>query len=141
VVGAGYEGAFAAPEGGGAVVVRDPADLDERLARATVAVLGAGMMKFEAAHLGVPAALVAVADDQPAVGEPFGRTGAAAYLGDGRTIDPGRVASEVASLLADAPRRGEMSAAGRNAIDGRGAERIAAAVLALARRESPRPIR
>ena len=130
VIGASYDGLIGRDRG--IDVLRDPPDLDERLARATVAVLGAGTMKFEAAHLGVPAVLVAAADDQLAVGPPFAATGAAWYIGDGRVLDDAEVAHEVFVLVADAPRRERMRASGRAVVDGRGAERIAREVLALA---------
>lgn len=113
-------------------VVRDPADLDERLARATVALIGGGTMKVELALLGIPAVIVAVADDQLPVAPPFAATGAARFAGDGRTADPSAVARAVSDLLADGAERVAMSRAARSLIDGLGAQRVAAAVLALA---------
>jgi spore coat polysaccharide biosynthesis predicted glycosyltransferase SpsG len=115
-------------------VVQDPADLDRRLATASLVVSGAGTMKFELALLGRPMILLAVADDQLPVGPAFAATGAARYLGDGRTIDPTTVAAEVATLVADGPARAAMSSRGPTVVDGRGADRIADAVLGLASR-------
>ena len=92
---------------------------------------GAGTMKFELALLGRPMVLLAVVDDQLPVGPPFAATGAAHYLGDGRTIDPAEVVTAVASLMADAPARAAMAERARALVDGRGADRIAAAVLRL----------
>ena len=132
IVGRSYAGSLAT--GNGWTLLRDPADFDARLARATVAVIGGGTMKFEAAHLGVPAVIVAVSDDQPAVAPRFAETGAARYAGDGRTIAPSDVAATVRDLLADPERRAAMSRAGRAAVDGRGAERVADAVLDVVRR-------
>jgi len=128
VVGAAYHGEYA---GSGATLLRDPADLPDRLAAATVAVIGAGTMKFEVACLGLPAVLVAVADDQLVVGGPYAATGAARYLGDGRIIDPQVVAAELASLLADADRLAAMRRAALDVVDGRGAERLADVVVSL----------
>ncbi len=100
-------GAAEPPQTWPVAVVRDPRDLPERLAAADLAVLGAGTMKFEAACLGVPAMLLAVADDQLAVGPAFAATGSATYLGDGRTVDPGVVRTAVDALAGDpdTPRR------------------------------------
>jgi UDP:flavonoid glycosyltransferase YjiC (YdhE family) len=129
VAGAGYAG----PDLTGVDVVRDPADLPVRVAAADLVVLGAGTMKFEVAAAGRPALLLAVADDQLPVGPPFAATGAARWLGDGRTIDPDAVRRAVAALLADAPARHTMAATGRRVVDGHGAERLAAEIIALAR--------
>jgi spore coat polysaccharide biosynthesis predicted glycosyltransferase SpsG len=115
-------------------VLRDPIDLDRRMATASLVVSGAGTMKFELGLLGRPAILLAVADDQLPVGPAFAATGAARYLGDGRTIDPAAVAAEVATLVADGPARAAMASRGPTVVDGRGADRIADALLQLASR-------
>ena len=128
VVGHSYGG----PDLPGVDVVRDPADLPRRAADADVVLLGAGTMKFEVAALGRPALLVAVADDQLPVGPEFATTGAARWLGDGRTIDPEDVHRAVRELLADAPAREAMSVAATRTVDGAGADRLAVEILALA---------
>jgi spore coat polysaccharide biosynthesis predicted glycosyltransferase SpsG len=110
-------------------VVREPSDLADRFVAADIAVVGAGTMKFEAAALGVPAVLVAVADDQLQVGPLFGATGAAVWAGDGRRIDPVAVAEHVLSLLDDADRWSEMSRRGPAVVPGDGARRIVQATL------------
>lgn len=129
IVGAGYAGpTFDSP----VAPIRDPTDLADRLARCDVAVLGAGTMKFEAACLGRPAVLLAAADDQIAIGAVYAQTGAAVWLGDGRTIDPSAVRDAVAALVVDEERRRAMAARGRALIDGRGALRLADAIARLA---------
>jgi spore coat polysaccharide biosynthesis predicted glycosyltransferase SpsG len=129
VIGASYSG----PTDGWPVApLRDPADLVERLASADLALLGAGTIKFEAACLGRPMALVAVADDQLPVGPAFAATGAARYLGDGRTVEPDAVVRAVTELLGDERARQALAATAANVIDGRGADRVARAVTALA---------
>jgi UDP-N-acetylglucosamine:LPS N-acetylglucosamine transferase len=128
VIGASYTG----PTDGWPVPPdRDPADLVERLATADLALLGAGTMKFEAACLGRPMVLVAVADDQLPVGPSFAATGAARYLGDGRTIDPDAVARAVTELLADLSAMRSLAATAANIVDGMGGDRVAAAIDAL----------
>jgi spore coat polysaccharide biosynthesis predicted glycosyltransferase SpsG len=117
--------------------VRDPANLPPRLAAADVAVLGAGTMKFEAACLGVPAILVAAADDQLSVGPEFAASGAAVWAGDGRTVDPVAVRELLAALLADPGRLRSLGRRARKVVDGRGAERLATAILELAWHGSP----
>lgn len=113
-------------------VVRDPDDLPERLAMADLVVLGAGTMKFEAACLGRPAILLAVADDQVGAAPTYAGTGAARYLGDGRTIEPARVRDEIEALVDDPAARSELGRRAAALIDGRGADRIAEVVAAIA---------
>jgi spore coat polysaccharide biosynthesis predicted glycosyltransferase SpsG len=145
IVGPSYRGDLVETWTGGASkrlnVLRDPRDLETRLAAATLVVSGAGTMKFELALLGRPMILLAVGDDQLPVGPPFAGTGAAEYLGDGRTIDPATVVAAVTRLMADQQARASMAARGRAVVDGRGAERVAAAVLELTsrRRGAPHP--
>lgn len=135
VVGPDYRGAA---EAAGLDIVREPADLVARLVGADVAVIGAGTMKFEAAALGVPAVLVAVADDQVPVGPPFAATGAAAWAGDGRQIDPAVLTEVLASLVHDRERRAEMSRSGPAVVPGDGARRIVIAAMGPARPREPR---
>lgn len=127
IVGAGHRAELPA----GLLLVRDPADLAERLAAADLAVVGAGTMKFEVACLGRPAILVGVADDQLLVGPAFAATGAADWLGDGRQLDPGRLGDAVADLLGNPERRQEMGRRAGEVVDGRGAERLAAAIAEI----------
>jgi spore coat polysaccharide biosynthesis predicted glycosyltransferase SpsG len=127
VVGRDYRGT-AIPH---ATLVRDPADLPALVAEADVVLIGGGTMKFEVAALGRPAILVAVADDQVEVGPAFAGTGAAVWVGDGRTVEPGTVRSVVGDLLADGAARGRMADAARRTVDGGGADRLAAEILRL----------
>jgi UDP-2,4-diacetamido-2,4,6-trideoxy-beta-L-altropyranose hydrolase len=130
IVGPGYRGTLG--PGGGWRLLRDPGDIDERLAAARLALIGAGTMKFELAALGVPMATLAVADDQVTVGSAFALTGASHHLGDGRAADPAGVAAAVAALLRDERTLAAMGAAGRAAVDGRGADRLAGVILEIA---------
>ena len=129
IVGPSYRGST---DGWPVTAVRDPEDLVERLATADVVVLGAGTMKFDAACLGRPSILLAVADDQLPVGPAFAATGAARYLGDGRTIEPAAVARAVGELLLDQAARAALGSRAAEVVDGMGAERIAAVLERLA---------
>jgi spore coat polysaccharide biosynthesis predicted glycosyltransferase SpsG len=132
VVGAGYR---ARQERLSFEPIRDPPDLVDRLARCDIAVTAAGTMKFEAACLGRPTLIVGAADDQLAVGPPFASTGAARWLGDGRDVDRAAVVAAIAELASDVDGRMSMAARARATVDGRGAERIAQAMIGSA--ESP----
>ncbi len=126
VVGPDYRGSA---ETHGWAVLREPPDLATLLAAADVAVLGAGTMKFEAAALGTPAVLVAVADDQLPVGPTFAATGAAAWAGDGREVEPALVIELLAALALDPRRRAAMARRGPEVVPGDGAGRIVAATM------------
>jgi spore coat polysaccharide biosynthesis predicted glycosyltransferase SpsG len=128
IVGAGHPGLT---EISGIEILRDPADLPEQLAAADLAIVGGGMMKFEAACLRRPAILVAVADDQVAVGPPFASTGAALWLGDGRSLDPAVLREAVGELIREPWRRSAMAVRAGEVVDGRGADRLADAILGL----------
>jgi spore coat polysaccharide biosynthesis predicted glycosyltransferase SpsG len=132
VIGFDYRGSLSPGRAGAFEVLRDPADLDRRLARAGLVVSGGGTMKFELALLGRPLLMAAVVDDQLPVAPPFAATGAARYLGDGRTIAPEIAASSVAELIDDEAARESLSARGPSVVDGGGADRISEALLALA---------
>jgi spore coat polysaccharide biosynthesis predicted glycosyltransferase SpsG len=129
ITGPSYRGST---EGWPLTPVRDPADLVDRLATADVVVLGAGTMKFDAACLGRPAILLAVADDQLPVGPAFASSGAARYLGDGRMVEPAAVASAVRELLIDRAARSRIGSRAAEVVDGRGADRISAVLERLA---------
>jgi spore coat polysaccharide biosynthesis predicted glycosyltransferase SpsG len=129
VVGHGYRG----ERPPGTDIRTDPDDLPALVAGADLALISAGTIKFEVAALGRPALLVGVADDQRDVGPAFAETGAARWIGDGRTLEPEVVRDAVAACLMDAADRAAMSAAGPSVIDGRGADRLAAEIAALTR--------
>jgi hypothetical protein len=129
IVGPSYQGST---NGWPVPVQVDPPDLVERLATADIVLLGAGTMKFEAACLGRPMLLLAVADDQLPVGPAFAATGAARFLGDGRTIAPDTVVQAVAALIADPRARAELGQTAASVVDGNGADRIATVIGRLA---------
>jgi UDP-2,4-diacetamido-2,4,6-trideoxy-beta-L-altropyranose hydrolase len=110
----------------------DPGDLTMGLRAADVAVIGGGSTLWEVASLGIAAVAAVVADNQAA------GTAAAEAAGFvvGVDVRPGRrgavdVATAVIELLDDADRRRALSTAGRTLFDGRGAERVVAAIEAI----------
>ena len=101
------------------------------LATSDVAIIGAGSTMWEAAHLGVPAVAVVVADNQrapSAVTEVLGFVQCVDARGD---VDAAYVASIAVGLLGSLRRRAEMSERGQRCVDGKGAERVALALEAL----------
>jgi len=105
--------------------------LIDELREADLAVCGGGQTSLEAAALGIPTVALVLADNQR------GQASQLAAAGASRVIDPPdpfAAATAVAELLDAAARRIEMARAARRAVDGRGAARVAEAILRLVRR-------
>jgi len=118
--------------------LRAPQWLRLELARASVAIVAGGVTLYEAAALGVPAVALAVVPAQRPTIAAFARLGAASAAGNGSVAPSSgfakivaHVAREVDALLGDDRARERMAAAGRAAIDGLGAQRVAAALHEL----------
>lgn len=106
-----------------------PRGLAPELAKAQVAVVGGGVSLYEAAAMGVPAVGVPVVKAQEATVLAFARRGAAvgvAYPASAETA-----AAKAVSLLNDRTKRSALTRRSRTLVDGRGAWRAAAAVVAL----------
>jgi spore coat polysaccharide biosynthesis predicted glycosyltransferase SpsG len=105
--------------------------LAPELAQATVAVVGGGVSLYEACAAGVPAVSVPVVTSQVPTARAFARRGAAVTLPFPAV--PRRAASEVVALLRDSSKQSALVRRSTRLVDGRGALRAAAAVVALAR--------
>jgi UDP-2,4-diacetamido-2,4,6-trideoxy-beta-L-altropyranose hydrolase len=105
-------------------VVRSPQSLAELMASADLAVSAAGSTVWELCHLGLPAILVAVAENQLPGARELGRRGIFAYLGHIQNVEATELASEIRALLRSQERRKAMSEMGRNLVDGRGCKRV-----------------
>jgi spore coat polysaccharide biosynthesis predicted glycosyltransferase SpsG len=103
-----------------------PANLAEALTRATVYVGAAGTTAVQAACVGVPAVITAAVPNQTAQASALAaaRCAVVANLPD--------LATTCLQLLDDVARCEDMSARGRNLVDGQGAPRVAKAVHTLA---------
>jgi spore coat polysaccharide biosynthesis predicted glycosyltransferase SpsG len=108
--------------------------LSQELARADVAVVGGGVSLYEACAVGVPTIGVPVVREQLPTVRAFARHGAA--LAVGYPVSPSVTAARTIELLGNKPLRRAMSRRARRIVDGRGAHRAAAAVLALTVKES-----
>ena len=113
-------------------VVHGAADLREFMLEADIAVSAAGQTLYELAAAGTPTIAFAVADNQ--AGSLRGLADAGVVRSAGRVSDPGfhdRLAMLIDSLTSDVGARAGLSAAGQRLVDGRGAARVAGAVVAL----------
>jgi spore coat polysaccharide biosynthesis predicted glycosyltransferase SpsG len=111
-----------------AELVPPGSELADQFAWADLAVSAAGLTKYELALFGVPAIIVAIAENQVTSAEQFAARTAALYLGEAERLPAGVLAEAIGNLSADAEARAELSQSGRRLVDGRGAARIADAI-------------
>lgn len=110
-------------------LIDDPADMAEQLGWADAVIASAGSIFFELAVLGLPSVLLAVADNQLAVGHAAARLGAAAFAGDARELDSRALGAVLTSTLGDEWRMRELAANAVKLVDGNGAARVRDALL------------
>lgn len=109
--------------------------LASTLAGARVAIVAGGITLYEAAALGVPAVAIPVVPGQRGTVRAFSNAGAAVPVSDARTVrmaSPARIAAAAAALCRSARLSARLTARGRRLVDGRGVERVAAALNRLA---------
>ncbi|MGO8998598.1 MAG: UDP-2,4-diacetamido-2,4,6-trideoxy-beta-L-altropyranose hydrolase [Polyangiaceae bacterium] len=104
------------------------------MAWADMAVCAGGVTCWELALLGVPAVAVCLADNQRGNVNGLARAGVIRSVGDVDALTSESLASALRDLMDGVLEREEMGRRGRELIDGRGAERVARALLG-ARRE------
>jgi UDP-2,4-diacetamido-2,4,6-trideoxy-beta-L-altropyranose hydrolase len=124
---------LAAVSGGRLRLVVDAPDLAASLATCDVAIGAPGQATWERACLGVPAAYVSVATNQAPIVARLAQAGFCADLGPLDRLDDAHFEAAAAAFLADRARLAEWQALSLAACDGRGAQRVAAAVVALAK--------
>src|SRR5258708_1750107 len=96
------------------------------MAWADVAVAGAGTTFWEMSFLGLPGILLVLAENQAGVAAAAERLGIACSLGEAADVSAAAIAGKLAALLDSIDKRRSQSEKGRNLVDGRGAERVAA---------------
>jgi UDP-2,4-diacetamido-2,4,6-trideoxy-beta-L-altropyranose hydrolase len=107
------------------------ADMPTLMGKADLALIGGGVTMLEACAVGVPALVMTVAENQEAGAADLAARGLTRSLGRAASIDVDTLARELDELLQNAAERDRLARAGRAAVDGRGAARVAAALLAL----------
>ena len=106
-------------------------DMAERLARADLAIGGAGTSAWERMAVGLPAVVVEQADNQHLNSVQLQRIGVAFNLGPSRLVDAAAIADAVRDLMEDPARLKRMSQAAGSLVDGRGVERVRRAMKGL----------
>lgn len=108
------------------------ADLLPLLAKADLAVGAGGVSLYERLALGVPTISITIANNQRNTIGAFARAGATLDAGDVQRLDAYALAAIVGALMRDRRRRRELAERGRALVDGRGAQRVAGALIARA---------
>jgi spore coat polysaccharide biosynthesis predicted glycosyltransferase SpsG len=120
---------------GGLIAVKHsvPGLLDEFL-RADLAIVAGGLTMHEAMAAGTPAiAVCQQVRHQAEMAARFQAQGAMLSLGKGEGLAEAEIAKAVSALAADPGRRRAMSRRGQELVDGRGTQRVAEILAALAR--------
>lgn len=99
-------------------------DLAGHLRWADLAVIGEGLIKYEAAATGTPALMMSVFDHDSGPHLNFIDLGSVRYLGGAGDVTDANVIREVHGLLRDGRTRQRLATIGQSLLDGNGVERI-----------------
>lgn len=123
---------------GGVTYHRHPSHMRELMLAADLAISAGGQTLYELAATGTPTIAVRLADNQTRNLEGFERAGALVWAGDAADAELEQcVVATVQAVAGDVARRMQLSANGRRMVDGRGAERVATAILSRMRAGAP----
>ena len=106
-------------------LLKDVSDMPALMVWADLVIAGAGTTSWELCMMGSPAVLCVLAPNQESIAGELARLGAAVNLGDAGKIPAAKTGNVLCELLASQAKREQMSARGREIVDGRGAERVA----------------
>lgn len=109
-------------------VVRNASNMPELMAWADIAIAAAGSTSWELAFMGLPSLVITVADNQVPNARALGDHGVAHILGWHADVSENDIAQALVALARDADARSAMGTRGQHLVDGRGAERVAAAM-------------
>ena len=104
-------------------------NMPELMAWADVAISSAGSTVWELCFMGLPAFLIDLVPHQRLVADTLQQRGAGIHIGCSKTLNPKMLAEKLDWVLASSEIRARMSQHGRELVDGRGAERVVAAML------------
>lgn len=107
------------------------ADMPVLMDNADLALVGGGVTMLETCAAGLPALVATVAENQEAGAAYLAGRGLVRSLGRANDLNEDALSRELDAMLADADELARLSTSSRAAVDGRGAARVAAALLAL----------
>jgi UDP-2,4-diacetamido-2,4,6-trideoxy-beta-L-altropyranose hydrolase len=118
-------------EGGPNIRVLESSDrMPDLMAWADVAISGSGSTVWELCFIGTPFVTVVLAPNQEEIAAALQTRGVAEIAGKITALDPARIANRAMALLKDFEKRRRISEAQRQLVDGRGASRVVAKMLA-----------
>ncbi len=123
------EGVTAAAHAAGFEVLRDTTTLAPHLAWSDIVISGCGTSVLEAARLGRPIVGVVLAENQRAVADAIVHEGLGSIAGEHPVVDRESVRAAVDRLRRDRAARERIRQLGPSLVDGRGAGRVARALL------------
>lgn len=103
--------------------------MSDLMAEADLAISAGGSTVYELAALGVPSLILAIADNQRAVGAAWQQRRAAVYLGDMNRVLPQEVGAAIKRLVLDRRLRRQLGQKAFRLVDARGADRAARYIL------------
>jgi len=106
-------------------------DMAARMAAADLFVGAGGVSSWERCCLGLPALVLATADNQLIQSEVLARAGAQLYLGPAKSVTADRLTRLMEEVLNLPALLRHMASQGQGMVDGRGAERVANHLLAV----------
>lgn len=127
----GYCAALRAVTGACALRVEyliNPQNMARLMHWADLAVTGDGLTKYETAVTGTPSIMLSRHDSPHSLNADFARTGAVIHLGPADYVKPGVLARTIEVVRDDAQGRHRMSRQGKALLDGKGIERVMAAI-------------
>lgn len=113
------------------VCLRDVRTMAQLMMAADVALVGGGLTALEAACAGVPAVIICEVDHQVETADALEAAGTARHAGLATGASTETIAALVQAVRRDVEERRRMSAAGKSLVDGRGLERVAAALMEI----------
>ena len=110
-------------------LVENTGNMAELMAWADIAVSAAGTTAWEMCFMGLPALLVVLADNQEPIARALDDAGAALRIGQAATLRTEDIRGQLCRISASHEIMQKMSTRHRALVDGRGAERVLAAML------------
>jgi UDP-2,4-diacetamido-2,4,6-trideoxy-beta-L-altropyranose hydrolase len=109
-------------------LLHNPPDIPNLMAECDMAIVAGGSTLWELAYFYVPSIVLVLADNQETATALLHEQGACWRLGTGREASTGKLSAAITSLCRDATARANLGAALGATTDGRGAERVCAAM-------------